>query len=203
MNEILRIDSQLRRISAPAGLSIGVEGDVDINVLTFVMPRYYGGVDLSEFYIRVHTRCGDVEDSTLIDDDDKEVTEQAITFDWTVPATACSTAGSCKLSVSLTSYDDDGEVAQRWSTETIRIKVKRGLNTDEAVEESNSSIIDTLLYKFDNFEQYGTTVDLSEYATIEYVDTADDEITASLVEVATDEEIDDMMAAVFDSEDDE
>lgn len=48
------IDNNLRQIIIPDGMNIlGVAGDIEVKCVSFEMPRYYNGIDMSEFDIFV------------------------------------------------------------------------------------------------------------------------------------------------------
>ena len=48
------IDNNLRQIIIPDGMNIlGVAGDIEVKCISFEMPRYYNGIDMSEFDIFV------------------------------------------------------------------------------------------------------------------------------------------------------
>lgn len=48
------IDNNLRQIIIPDGMNIlGVTGDIEVKCVSFEMPRYYNGIDMSEFDIFV------------------------------------------------------------------------------------------------------------------------------------------------------
>ena len=49
------IDEDLRTIHTPfRGNIIGVQGDNNVNHINFKMPRYYNGIDLSTFTIKIN-----------------------------------------------------------------------------------------------------------------------------------------------------
>lgn len=78
------IDKDFRLISVPErGIVLGVEGDKDVNLVRFRMPRYYRGTDLSDFEIQVLYDNAEDERGGF-DAVNKTVTEDAISFTWIV-----------------------------------------------------------------------------------------------------------------------
>ena len=51
----LEINENLRNISIPKkGVVFGVDGDIEVNRVAFVFPRYYSNFDMTEFSARVN-----------------------------------------------------------------------------------------------------------------------------------------------------
>ena len=87
------IDSNLRVISIPTrGVVLGVEGDKDVNRVTFLMPKIYKGVDLSQFDIRVNYANANGE-KNFFKVTETSVTDDQIRFVWVVGADAVAYVG--------------------------------------------------------------------------------------------------------------
>ena len=77
------IRNDLRTITLPANFVIGVYNDKDVHSIPVEMPRYFKGLDLSEFSIRVNfVGPSGVKDRYLVTD--ANVEEDKITFHWLV-----------------------------------------------------------------------------------------------------------------------
>ena len=153
--EICTIDNDLRTITIPSSLQIvGVESDEDVRRLNFQMPKQYGGVDLSEFNIRINfmnaNNSGDVYAVT-----DKAVSGDNITFSWLVGRNALAYRGNIRFIVCLKKTDAEGVVQQEFNTTIAQLTVLEGLETTEAVVAENPDIIEQILTRLDELEENG------------------------------------------------
>lgn len=153
--EILIIDNDLRTITIPSSLQIvGVESDEDVRRLNFQMPKQYGGVDLSEFNIRINfmnaNNSGDVYAVT-----DKAVSGDNITFSWLVGRNALAYRGNIRFIVCLKKTDAEGVVQQEFNTTIAQLTVLEGLETTEAVVAENPDVIEQILARLDDLEESG------------------------------------------------
>jgi len=122
------IDTSLRVISVPQdGVILGVEGDRNVNIVHFAMPRYYDGTDLSQMNIRVNyaNSGGDVSYAFC-----GNVTAGAdtLTFDWLVDEVATRYKGDTSFAVHIIQTDSQGNVTKAYNTTIATAKVLVGLD---------------------------------------------------------------------------
>lgn len=153
--EILVIDSTLRKISIPAGVTIlGVESDDDVHRLRFNMPRTYGEFDLSEFDIRInYANAKNDGDSYVVDD--KEASGEYITFTWLVGRKAVAYKGDTQFIVCMKKTDDNGVVQQEFNTTVAKLPVLQGLETTEKVTQKNPDLLEAMLKRIEKIEAFG------------------------------------------------
>ena len=120
------IDNVLRVIETPLGVPVlGVESDEDVHRLHFIMPRYYGDNDLSEFTIRIKylnaNGIGDIYAVTDAKADDKYVT-----FSWLVGRNATRYKGTVRFIVCMKRVEGD-LVVQELNTTLATLPVLEGI----------------------------------------------------------------------------
>lgn len=140
-NELI-INLETREITIPKSISnLGVESDDDVRTLHFKMDRYYDGVDLTNFDIRINylnaLGGGDiynVETSTTSDD--------SIQFDWLVGRFALIYKGKVKFNVCMRLLDTDGVTSKReFNTAIASIDVLEGLEVSEQIVEKYGDLL--------------------------------------------------------------
>lgn len=110
------IDKDFRLISVPErGIVLGVEGDKDVNLVRFRMPRYYRGTDLSDFEIQVLYDNAEDERGGF-DSVNKTVTEDAISFTWIVGKDVVSYKGTVQFTVYCVKRGANGKIEQAFGT---------------------------------------------------------------------------------------
>lgn len=132
------IDNELRIITVPQnGVVLGVEGDKDVNVVHFKMPRMYRGLDLGDgFNIRVNYANAKAELGyfAVVRPD---VTEDSISFEWLLGSHALMYVGEIKFAVSLIKSSVDGRVEKKFNTTIGKAQCLTGLDVDVSVPEED------------------------------------------------------------------
>ena len=132
------IDNELRIITVPQnGVVLGVEGDKDVNVVHFKMPRIYRGLDLGDgFNIRVNYANAKAELGyfAVVRPD---VTEDSISFEWLLGSHALMYVGEIKFAVSLIKSSVDGRIEKKFNTTLGKAQCLTGLDVDVSVPEED------------------------------------------------------------------
>lgn len=132
------IDNELRIITVPQnGVVLGVEGDKDVNVVHFKMPRMYRGLDLGDgFNIRVNYANAKAELGyfAVVHPD---VTEDSISFEWLLGSHALMYVGEIKFAVSLIKSSVDGRIEKKFNTTLGKAQCLTGLDVDVSVPEED------------------------------------------------------------------
>ena len=144
-DKTLIIDKDLRTIIIPSSVkNLGVESDDDVLRLKFSMPRMYGDVDLSDFYIYInYMNAKNTGDVYVVDD--KTIADDTITFSWLVGRVALAYKGNVRFIVCMKKHDDNSNVIQEYNTTIASLPVLEGLETGETVIQQNPDIIEMLL----------------------------------------------------------
>lgn len=136
------IDENLRVISIPPlGVVLGVEGDKDVNSAKFKMVRYYKGIDLSKFEIRINfaNANGDLSYYTV---KNPIVTDDTLTFDWLVGYLVTKYKGVVRFVVRMIMTDSStGEVQQAFDTTIGEAQSLEGLLVDTLTDEKVYDIV--------------------------------------------------------------
>ena len=139
------IDENLRMVSIPPlGVVLGVEGDKDVNSAKFKMVRYYKGIDLSKFEIRINfaNANGDLSYYTV---KNPTVTDDTLTFDWLVGYLATKYKGTVRFIVRMITTDaSTGEVQQAFDTTIGEARSLEGLLVDVPTDEKVYDIVEQL-----------------------------------------------------------
>lgn len=126
------IDNTLRVITVPSnGVVLGVEGDKDVNVVKFKMPRYYKQLDLSEFDIRINYVTAKAALGYFMAET-KSIEEDYIYFEWVISAHVVQFQGSVQFAVTLTKFND-GEIDKRFNTTIGKANVLNGLALESEI----------------------------------------------------------------------
>ncbi len=109
------IDEDLRTIHTPArGNIIGVQGDNNVNHINFKMPRYYNGIDLSTFTIKINYKNAlDTINSYFVDN--LIFGTDTMTFSWLVSKEVTILTGTVSFVVKLFNTIND-EINKFFST---------------------------------------------------------------------------------------
>lgn len=140
--DVLILDFDNRKIVIPSTITnLGVESDDDVTRLNFHMPRYFCGIDLAEFEIRINyenaKREGDVYEVK-----DAVVDTDVIAFSWLVGRPAVAYEGDARFIVCLKKIGEDGETVEKeFNTTPASLPVLEGLETAEAVFQDHADII--------------------------------------------------------------
>lgn len=136
------IDENLRVISIPPlGVVLGVEGDKDVNSAKFKMVRYYKGIDLSKFEIRINfaNANGDLSYYTV---KNLTVTDDTLTFEWLVGYLVTKYKGTVRFVVRMIMTDSStGEVQQAFDTTVGEARSLEGLLVDTPTDEKVYDIV--------------------------------------------------------------
>lgn len=136
------IDENLRVISIPPlGVVLGVEGDKDVNTVKFKMVRYYKGIDLSKFEIRINfaNANGDLSYYTV---KNLTVTDDTLTFEWLVGYLVTKYKGTVRFVVRMIITDSStGEVQQAFDTTIGEARSLEGLLVDTPTDEKVDDIV--------------------------------------------------------------
>lgn len=136
------IDENLRIISIPPlGVVLGVEGDKDVNSAKFKMVRYYKGIDLSKFEIRINfaNANGDLSYYTV---KNLTVTDDTLTFEWLVGYLVTQYKGTVRFVVRMIMTDSStGEVQQAFDTTIGEARSLEGLLVDVPTDEKVYDIV--------------------------------------------------------------
>lgn len=124
---ILTVDEDLRIITIPSiAITIGAEGDKNVNRLWFQMSRYYRGTDLSGFSPRVnYTNANGA--SYYYECGEPEVTDDTITFSWLIADKAAEARGTVEFSLCLQKYSMD-TLLQEFNTTTATLTCLRSIH---------------------------------------------------------------------------
>lgn len=124
------IDENMRTITVPPeGVVLGVTGDKDVNRINFKMVRFYDGLDLSTFQIRINyvNANGDANyyqvTDTIVEDD-------SILFTWLVSSDAAAYKGTVSFAARLYTVEDTN-VKESFNSTIATAEVLEGIIVDE------------------------------------------------------------------------
>lgn len=128
----LNVDENSRIITIPTVKNVfGIEGDIEVNRLTFSLPRYYSGFDMSEFSVRVNYVNANKE-ANYYEVDDATSDEENITFSWLMGPDVTAYAGDVKFSIKLYKKQDT-KVVKVFNTKSGSGTVYAGLDVEGTV----------------------------------------------------------------------
>lgn len=177
----LEIDEYLRDILLPSeGLFLGVHGDIEVNKILFLFPKYYNSIDMTEFtpivnYVNAngdanYYECKEVKSSNGI-----------AFFEWNITSDVTSHIGNIVFSVRLIKYDNL-KIIKEFNTKPSTGTVLEGLNVDDHV---TPEIQETLLEKLEKKLDLHIKEKLSDFdnhitnVTSEVIKARDDTIHAA------------------------
>lgn len=177
----LEIDEYLRDILLPSeGLFLGVHGDIEVNKILFLFPKYYNSIDMTEFtpivnYVNAngdanYYECKEVKSSNGI-----------AFFEWNITSDVTSHIGNIMFSVRLIKYDDV-KIIKEFNTKPSTGTVLEGLNVDDHI---TPEIQETLLEKLEKKLDLHIKEKLSDFdnhitnVTSEVIKARDDTIHAA------------------------
>lgn len=176
------IDDDLRTINIPTDREVaGVEGDKNVNVLSFRVNRWYNELDLSTFDIRINyvNANGDPNFYTVLS---KDYTENSVTFDWLITADATLYKGKISFNVEFIKANTL-EIEYAMNTTIATLKVLEGLNVEHYIKPADiEDIIERLMT---DLQMY---VDLKKEELDAYVESLM-ETSEEQIQNATDEAI--------------
>lgn len=128
----LSVDENSRIITIPTVKNVfGIEGDIEVNRLTFSLPRYYSGFDMSEFSVRVNYVNANKE-ANYYEADDATSDKENITFSWLMGPDVTAYAGDVKFSIKLYKKQD-AKVVKVFNTKFGSGTVYAGLDVEGTV----------------------------------------------------------------------
>lgn len=148
----LEINENLRNISIPKkGVVFGVDGDIEVNRVAFVFPRYYSNFDMTEFSARVNYVNANGEANYYEADDMSSDDGDTATFSWLMTSDVTSYIGEVRFSVLLYKQLDERYV-KKFGTRPATGRVLEGLNVDSYVTpEQQLTLIEKMEKKFDAY----------------------------------------------------
>lgn len=177
----LEIDEYLRDILLPSeGLFLGVHGDIEVNKILFLFPKYYNSIDMTEFtpivnYVNAngdanYYECKEIKSSNGI-----------AFFEWNITSDVTSHIGNVVFSVRLIKYDNL-KIMKEFNAKPSTGTVFEGLNVDDHV---TPEIQETLLEKLEKKLDLHIKEKLSDFdnhitnVTSEVIKARDDTIHAA------------------------
>lgn len=128
----LNVDENSRIITIPTVKNVfGIEGDIEVNRLTFSLTRYYCDFDLSEFNARINYVNANKE-ANYYEVDDVTSDEENITFTWLMGPDVTAYAGDVKFSIKLYKKQDT-KIIKVFNTKSGSGTVYAGLNVENTV----------------------------------------------------------------------
>lgn len=150
-----------RTVTVPEVLKhIAVQGDHNIETVTFDCPRYWDGHDLSKMNVRVVFQRPDghrephLVENLRVD----EIDTTTIHFDWTISGNVTLVRGNISFTVCAKLADVEGIVEREWHTRLNQdLIVDEGMDCsgDEIIEQ-NPDILESILVRLDVIESGGT-----------------------------------------------
>lgn len=180
-NKVLIIDSDLRTISVPSDFGVfGVESDDDVLRVHFRGPRFYNGIDLSTFTLRVNVKNAE-GNTDAYEVDDLEAEDNSITFSWLISRFVAHCAGIIKFALCFREIDEEGIVTREFNTTTAIGTILEGLEAEKEIEFEYPDLVERLRVMLERLESGGAGN--SGSAGNGYVLTDDDkaEITKSVL----------------------
>jgi hypothetical protein len=157
-NRILTIDNDLRTISIPDGFGVfGVESDDDVLKVHFRGPRYYHGIDLSTFQLRVciNNAAGE-PDMFPVDDMTIEPETNTLAFSWLIGRFTAQRKGSIEFSLCFREIDvSTGKITREFNTTTAVGTILKGLQTSERIVQKNPDILEGIMLRLRSLEENG------------------------------------------------
>ena len=141
----ITIDEDLRTLTIPMnGTVFGVVGDISVNRVMFVLPRYFRGFDLTQCVARVNY-CNPNGDANYYEADDLAETEGKATFTWLMAPDVTSYIGDVKFSIQLYKKDEAGKIIKNFNTKYSTGKVLEGYNVEQSVTpEQQETLVEKL-----------------------------------------------------------
>ena len=148
----LEINENLRNISIPKkGVVFGVDGDIEVNRVAFVFPRYYSNLDMTEFSARVNYVNANGEANYYEADDMSSDDGDTATFSWLMTSDVTSYIGEVRFSVLLYKRLDERYV-KKFGTRPATGRVLEGLDVESYVTpEQQLTLIEKMEKKFDAY----------------------------------------------------
>lgn len=154
------INSDLRTITAPANFKVfGVESDDDVARIYFKGPRFYRGVDLSTFRVRVNIlNAKGEEDAYDVTDLQVDDTTDTIVFSWLIGRFTSQYYGVIKFALCFRELDANAYVLREFNTTIAEGRILAGLETTTLIMQKYPDLIDDIYLRLENLEENGLPV---------------------------------------------
>ena len=152
-----------RKINVPRGIQWAVSTDSRSRIITFSLPRYQDGIDMSEKSggIKYINATGVIGKSIAVPVD---VTDDEVLFGWIIDHIAAANEGQLQFSAEFIGVHTDGTL-YRWNTTISSIPILPSIEYDGAdIEDLFPSLLDDLQWRLFILEKLigdGGDVDLS------------------------------------------
>lgn len=144
IDDVITVDMARRTIDIPNTIdNIGVTSDDDVLSLNFKIARYYEGIDLSKFVIRVNILNANGEEDIYEVTDSQIVTEEKIDyiyFTWLVGRFTCQYKGEVKFNICMRLLNDT-TVVKEFNTAIAELEVLEGLECGAAIVQEYPDLV--------------------------------------------------------------
>lgn len=138
----LVIDNDLRTIRVPNDYVFGVFNDKDVLAVPFEMPRYYDGLDLSEFSIQInYVSADETGDIYEVPSSEIEISESTVYFKWLLGSGVFLSNGNVTFVVCLRQMNQNGEILNEYNTTIAKGLVLEGLEVEDAEDPTQYGIL--------------------------------------------------------------
>lgn len=153
-----------RTVTVPEELKhIAVQGDHNIETVTFDCPRYWDNHDLSKMRMRIVFQRPDghrephLVENLKVDDSDTSM----IHFEWTISGNVTLVKGTISFMVCAKITNSEGISEREWHTRLNQdLVIDEGMDcSGEEIVEQNPDIIEEILYRLEIAEQGGVVED--------------------------------------------
>lgn len=145
-----------RDILVPDDFRFVCKGDNESEIVTFVMDRYYEGIDLSTKTVTIKYINANGEGDRVLACN-VSYDSDFIYFGWLVTNTATVESGKIKFSIELIDYDATTDIFFAWNTHPAELTVEEGLIVDKGIMATNASFIQQASVALNNIALYGAT----------------------------------------------
>lgn len=138
-----------RKIMIDDLTNIVVSKDTNSQILSFTIPRFFDGVDLSKKLISIKflnsSKKGDRSAAVNI-----ETTEDTLTFGWLIEMSATIVPGKLNFAIEFLEIDVNDNLIYCWQTLPATINIEKGLDVDSFVDPMNPSYIQSYINQFNS-----------------------------------------------------
>ena len=132
--DVLVIDPITREIHLPQGFIFGVYNDKDVLTVPFLIPRYYGDIDFSDYRITINYMNAS-GNPNFYDVVDLNVGTDTITFNWILGRAVFVSAGTVRFIVCIRNIGSNGKILNEFNTRIYSASVLSGLEVDSAADD--------------------------------------------------------------------
>lgn len=148
-DQMLRIDPESRKIEGRE--TVVVQYDNNSERITFSIPRFVEGHDMSESTVSVHFDADGEAGS--YDVDDVEPDADKVTFSWLIRRSVTEFAGRVRFLVKFRCYDG-GNIAYEWNTALCSLlKVVEGADNGGEIVEEYPDKLQEIVFRIEKLEQ--------------------------------------------------